>query len=1420
MAHRQGAMARRGRWWIPVLIVAVVLVIGVVTWLMLRPDKEPEATPNVPEAIASASCPKGGKHDIQLVTTQAECTLRGCTTGTCQKCGYTYMSDMISALGHQWGEPLFVKPLSCTEDGLQTESCSRCGLTREIPIPHSGHGYEEASVQGDSVEYICKICGDKITLGTDEQLPQVLKEKAYRPDCSDDFTFLVSCDQEEDYLRDHLTLTGENGTVSYRATVEEDGLYRIAAAHPYQQYETYFVQLSGDLALPEYKAKSLEFRITGPDRAEVEFNKDNLIFLKTLEMEEYGSSGQYELQWDEAARRYYLTLFRMERVDPALIGKVIGIGDCTSIEEVLADRTKKLQFAKLETVSHNSKGQLLLVLTLPELSEVYDKLDIYFTGNTSQLQLEGDPEQVFMKAAFDSEGFTEYMTAVHLAADSYAQDHGLVVTPLAQTSKDNLQFKLTKHSLEHEEGTSFCNLELGGEITYTIPLKSKDGHASGSIVMKCGADIFAVIAVGGQFEDHKSVDLYLTNATVTTLTFEMEFKLDYSQSYEETYLVHKNTGKIHTSTCRIAKNETNSANLEKLTAQQLSERYNGDKDVMKQDECKVCKAVTGLDGTAYAYNKNTGVLHCMNCVYVTNMKDCNLYTLHPANTFSFTNCEHCRPQDRQVKDFDNRMLNAMKGSDWGEQVTALRDRLGDSVGNKKPSQTDPNLTVPFNVLGVLNVEIGVTPVFEFDMKASVRFTITATTVNTYGIRSVGKGFETYHTEYPGTVDYELKFAGEADAKFGIDIVVKAYPVACEEFACIALKGHLGLYGHFTGVFNVEGTVGDDLDAYCAARLEVGLFASVDGYWDILWFDDDFVILSEQRLPLFKWGYDRIYYAFEKEEVEMTVDDGAEFVMLDLSQLTKAKYLDLKTMKEETGTIWLGNQSQLNATVDFKNEDGSPCNFLEFISKNGMIHKKDNAPENFFVVITVNVTPKVRISNLKEFIASEGKNSLYGYSTDPLVIRLKVGDTSTKKLTQIDVKDSNGNLTSQYKYTYDGDLLTEITYQSYGSYAYRESTVLTYDGAGKLSSILSRDLIRGDSGRHYTFNSVGQVTSNSFWEGDGITFEYEYDASGNLIREIETELGYTKITEYHYNQSGVLTSAIVTATTEAVGEIVASDTWTITFTCNYDSQGRLIQVTSKDKTTETTTNYSYEVESIIPTEYDLVGLYGDISTYLILRHDSSYERKSLYLANPKLYMDADGYLAKAVVDGQLSCVFYYDGVAAEPVDDSTPHDSDAWKQAYAEFIIEDDDPDNYLADWVQVSYNLIYLDDDNIPELLIDYGHWKNGCRIVSYQDGKVVHSKVDSGTITYVEKGNTFWISYGRKGVVWDTIYKIENDGIVIVASGEDWFDRNEDGSPNYELRQYYWDGAQVSEEVYKQNIEALVPTDIATVGGIGRAYS
>lgn len=164
---------------------------------------------------------------------------------------------------------------------------------------------------------------------------------------------------------------------------------------------------------------------------------------------------------------------------------------------------------------------------------------------------------------------------------------------------------------------------------------------------------------------------------------------------------------------------------------------------------------------------------------------------------------------------------------------------------------------------------------------------------------------------------------------------------------------------------------------------------------------------------------------------------------------------------------------------------------------------------------------------------------------------------------------------------------------------------------------------------------------------------------------------------------------------------------------------------------------------------------------------------------------------------------------EPFAKSIGSDS-AWNSVYYDYIIMDRENADYTDAWESVGYELVYLDDDTIPELWITYSSWAEGCRIVSYQDGKITQEHTGSGTLSYEEYGNVFHHSYGHMGLYFDTIFKLENGELVTVAEGRNETTINDDGSQNYDVMNYFWNDVQVSEEVYVQNIDSLVSPAVA----------
>ena len=135
----------------------------------------------------------------------------------------------------------------------------------------------------------------------------------------------------------------------------------------------------------------------------------------------------------------------------------------------------------------------------------------------------------------------------------------------------------------------------------------------------------------------------------------------------------------------------------------------------------------------------------------------------------------------------------------------------------------------------------------------------------------------------------------------------------------------------------------------------------------------------------------------------------------------------------------------------------------------------------------------------------------------------------------------------------------------------------------------------------------------------------------------------------------------------------------------------------------------------------------------------------------------------------------------------------WQAAYAEYI------EGY--EWNgDCTYSLIYVDDDDIPELVIDSGFEAGGCEILTYHSGEIDVLQTERLHFYYIEKKNLVNNFGGKMGYYFDRIYSIENGKWIHVADGE-WTETmgNEDL-----IYQYKWDGEEVEEAVYAQSLNAV----------------
>ncbi len=123
------------------------------------------------------------------------------------------------------------------------------------------------------------------------------------------------------------------------------------------------------------------------------------------------------------------------------------------------------------------------------------------------------------------------------------------------------------------------------------------------------------------------------------------------------------------------------------------------------------------------------------------------------------------------------------------------------------------------------------------------------------------------------------------------------------------------------------------------------------------------------------------------------------------------------------------------------------------------------------------------------------------------------------------------------------------------------------------------------------------------------------------------------------------------------------------------------------------------------------------------------------------------------------------------------------------------------------YSFIYLDNDALPELIVDGGNSAYGSYICTYMNGMVTSEYMINGWFSVIEQENLLHNMYGKMGRYGDAVWSIQNGTFVCIADGKSECMRDENG---YEMMDdeggylgfyYYWNGQEVSEEEYNNNL-------------------
>lgn len=130
-------------------------------------------------------------------------------------------------------------------------------------------------------------------------------------------------------------------------------------------------------------------------------------------------------------------------------------------------------------------------------------------------------------------------------------------------------------------------------------------------------------------------------------------------------------------------------------------------------------------------------------------------------------------------------------------------------------------------------------------------------------------------------------------------------------------------------------------------------------------------------------------------------------------------------------------------------------------------------------------------------------------------------------------------------------------------------------------------------------------------------------------------------------------------------------------------------------------------------------------------------------------------------------------------------------------------------------DLAYLDEDNIPELIIHTSLLiSDEFYILSYHKGNVLEGYIytNYGSISYAEKKNLFRMSDGRMGYYSDIFYSLSDGELKKVAEGlygEKWEDGELITDAEGEVYEYSWNGVVCSEEEYSNSIDTFCTSQV-----------
>ena len=139
----------------------------------------------------------------------------------------------------------------------------------------------------------------------------------------------------------------------------------------------------------------------------------------------------------------------------------------------------------------------------------------------------------------------------------------------------------------------------------------------------------------------------------------------------------------------------------------------------------------------------------------------------------------------------------------------------------------------------------------------------------------------------------------------------------------------------------------------------------------------------------------------------------------------------------------------------------------------------------------------------------------------------------------------------------------------------------------------------------------------------------------------------------------------------------------------------------------------------------------------------------------------------------------------------------WKAAYLDLLEQEKDS--------HLSYALVYIDDDDVPELYLSGVSEAVGDSICTYKDGEVIEQQLNRiGGGWYIKKGGSIINQNGNTGSIYTHVYTLNEDGFTLTFEALSVERVEVLANDEYKLHYEYSIGDKtVSESEYKSNVNA-----------------